>query len=309
MPTIYHYCDANAFLSIVKNKRLWLGSTTKMNDVKEGAVVETALRHRLSRPLDTLTLKEIDPYIKAVKDEIFKEIEPYIKVVKDEIYACCFSTEGDSTVQWMSYADSGKGFAIGFNAERLLSEYPDNSSIETLESYFKGDTKKLRETNKIKLGPIIYFTDKNRSKIMQLISNQLKKIDAAKGENDLHYYTIAQTTAWFDSITKDAGFSHEDEYRLTHTPEGLTVSQMLDTSNDEPLRASDLDPLLWRASRYGLAPYYEFCFPPDAIKEIWIGPRNPDHPNISAQHLVKQFCVRNEIEHAHVLSSKSPYRG
>ncbi|MBB5465243.1 hypothetical protein HDG32_001347 [Paraburkholderia sp. CI2] len=294
MPTIYHYCDANALLSIVKNKKLWLSSTTKMNDVKEGSVVETALRYRLSRPMDKLTLEEIDPYI---------------KVVKDEIYACCFSSEGDSTVQWMSYADSGKGFAIGFDTGRLLSQYPDSSSIETFESYFKDNTKKLRETNKIKLSPVIYFTDKNRSKIMQLISNLLKKIGATEDENELHYYTIAQTTAWFDSITKDAGFSHEVEYRLTHTPEGLTLAQMIDTSNYEPLRASDLDPLLWRASRYGLAPYYEFCFPPDAIKEILIGPRNPDHPNVSAQHLVKQFCVRNEIPHAHVQNSKSPYRG
>ncbi|MCP2092012.1 UNVERIFIED_ORG: hypothetical protein J2Y81_008118 [Paraburkholderia sediminicola] len=44
MTTLYHYCDANAFMSIVKNKKLWLSSTSKMNDLNEGSMITRALQ-------------------------------------------------------------------------------------------------------------------------------------------------------------------------------------------------------------------------------------------------------------------------
>jgi hypothetical protein len=42
------------------------------------------------------------------------------------------------------------------------------------------------------------------------------------------------------------------------------------------------------------APYYEFSFPREAVTEIWIGPRNPDHPNVSGQHL--RACAGPDVD-------------
>jgi hypothetical protein len=294
MPIIYHYCDATAFLSIVGQRKLRLCSTAKMNDSSEGSVVESAVKSRLNnqkgRTLST-------------------EIELFIQALKDEIYACCFSGEKDSTVQWMSYADSGKGFAIGFDTSEILSIYPDKSTSMTPDEYLKGDASKLHETNGIRLSQVIYFNSANRSRIMQIVGDKLKHENVKGDDKDDFHYRIAQTIAWFDTITKDDGFNREVEYRLTHTPESLTLDQILDTTGTELLRSSILGVLHWRASRYGLAPYYEFAFPVKAVKEIWIGPRNPDHPNVSAQHLIKQYCARQGIGHALVQVSRSPYRG
>ena len=35
MDIIYHYTDLNAFLSIIKNKKLWLSATNNLNDYYE----------------------------------------------------------------------------------------------------------------------------------------------------------------------------------------------------------------------------------------------------------------------------------
>jgi hypothetical protein len=80
-------------------------------------------------------------------------------------------------------------------------------------------------------------------------------------------------------------------------------------SGDGLVRKSILDPLCWRASRFGLTPFYELSFPAAAIAEVWVGPRNVDHPNLSAQHLLTRYSARNGTEHARLYFSKSAYRG
>jgi len=120
MPIIYHYCDANAFMSIVENLKLRLSSTSKMNDLNEGSVTEKYL---------VSLLKEGD------REASIEELRAHIEMAKDEMYACCFSRDPDSTVQWMAYANEGKGFAIGFDVDSLLAG-KDYARLQSESAYF-----------------------------------------------------------------------------------------------------------------------------------------------------------------------------
>ena len=291
MTILYHYCDANAFLSIVRNKKLWLCSTNKMNDLNEGSVVERELRRRMEGRYDSLSCQSV---------------QVGIDVFRNETYACCFSGKADSTVQWMTYADEGKGFAIGFDSRVLLDRYYDYAKQFDADDYFRM-AESSREENCFSLGPVLYFGRDSKERIMNALLGVLDEIGPKGSDTDLRLFGVSTMAAQFDAVVKDEAFSHENEFRLTHTPEGVTVLSLL--GENARKRESRLGEVRWRTTRYGLAPYYEFAFDPGAIEEIWIGPRNPDHVNVSAQHLLSMFCVENDIPEARIEMSKSPYRG
>jgi hypothetical protein len=291
MTILYHYCDASAFLSIVRNRRLWLSSTFKMNDLNEGSVVEGELLRRMEHEYDA-----------SSRENTLAAIE----VFKDESYACCFSSQADSTVQWMTYADEGKGFAIGFDSRKLMNLYSDRAKQFNVEDCFQM-AESLREENCFSLGPVVYFGHESKERIMDLLLIELDVIRPMGNSIDLFLFGFARKVAQFDAVVKDEAFSHEREFRLTHTPEGVSIRTLVGENSTK--RESVLGQLSWRASRYGLAPYYEFEFNTDAIEEVWVGPRNPDHANVSARHLLSTYCVENGISAVRIEMSKSPYRG
>lgn len=295
MTTLYHYCDANAFMSIVKNKKLWLSSTSKMNDLNEGSMITRALHEMVSR---------------RYGEAPFDTVRSLSSAFKDELYACCFSSETDSTVQWMTYADSGRGLSIGFDSKKILQNHCDYSRELNVDDYFSGVNDVLIQ-NTFMLGPVVYLDKDNSIRILDSISSKLDGAHITNDSFDSEMLDLVQTCGWFDAITKDFSFRHENEYRITHAPKRVGSIQLSRTAAEDDIRprVSHLDPLCWRTTRYGLAPYYEFPVPIDAISEIWLGPRNPDHPNIGGDHLLRMFCRQHDIQHARIELSASPYRG
>jgi hypothetical protein len=288
MTTIYHYCDVNAFLSIMQGKKLRLCSTSKMNDANEGSLVGRAI----------LGVME-----KSIKTNDFKLLKATISMAKDETYACCFSSDEDSVVQWMNYADQGKGFAIGFDADKLVTEN-DCARLQSAADYFGLASDNL-PNNMVNLGPVVYYDAGAERAINASLSRALNNIEKNEEGNSNWWPLFVQCT-WFDTITKDASFTHEGEYRMCHIPMPRGLIGMF---RGEYHRNSVLGELHWRVSRYGLAPYYEFEVPPESITEIYVGPRNPDHHGASGTSLVEMFCRLQGVHGAKVKMSKSPYRG
>lgn len=106
---LYHYCDANAFQSIVQNKELWFSDVFAMNDFSEmhwGYGVWESAASQMAGELSREFVDRIDKRI----HETSKFFLPLI---------CCFSKDGDVLSQWRAYAQDGHGFAIGFSASEL----------------------------------------------------------------------------------------------------------------------------------------------------------------------------------------------
>ena len=109
---IYHYCDANALLNILRMRRVWATSTKYMNDFTEllslfRNVKAHADRHR-STPAGEVLSDIVDFYLLMAD-----KTQP--QTIGNDRYACCFSEKGDLLSQWRAYGNNGRGYAIGFD--------------------------------------------------------------------------------------------------------------------------------------------------------------------------------------------------
>jgi hypothetical protein len=112
---IYHYCDANALLNIIKTKKVWSTQTIHLNDREELVAL----------------FKGMDGYLQGYRGVVQDYVRQYFLDPNNSesnfwknggsksIPVACFSEDGDVLSQWRAYAANGKGFAIGFNARRL----------------------------------------------------------------------------------------------------------------------------------------------------------------------------------------------
>ena len=99
---LYHYTSLNTFLSMVKNREIWMSSTGSMNDRKETAYFIEMLE------------KELDKY---GRKDFFKKI--YNQIPLNYKYVFCLSSEKDDAAQWDRYGDSAMGICLVFNVEEL----------------------------------------------------------------------------------------------------------------------------------------------------------------------------------------------
>ncbi len=120
--TLYHYCSLETFLSIVKNKSIWLSDISKSNDRME----LSWLKNRY----ESFLLEKWVGYVKSkteindllsVDFEAFDQTRLFSKcLLKSNVTTCfafCLSECCDDLGQWRGYADDGRGISIGFNPE------------------------------------------------------------------------------------------------------------------------------------------------------------------------------------------------
>ncbi|WP_369468624.1 DUF2971 domain-containing protein, partial [Enterococcus faecalis] len=92
---------------------LWLSDVFNQNDPSE---LRHGVKHaiKLLREACCAELPEIGMFCDQIEAVLTANIEQSIHLL-----ICCFSTNWDDLGQWRAYADNGKGFAIGFDAEML----------------------------------------------------------------------------------------------------------------------------------------------------------------------------------------------
>lgn len=107
MNTLYHYCTAEAFVSIIRYRSIWLSSLTLSNDTLEGRLVSrTIMELAREDDLDLHTLQRLEQSI-AIIEEMFDGL------------GFCLSEDGDLLSQWRGYADDARGLSIGFSQAYL----------------------------------------------------------------------------------------------------------------------------------------------------------------------------------------------
>lgn len=100
----YHYCSAESFMAITKNKTLRLCDLRHMNDMTELIYGRSLFDELLcnSRMYDK-------------HREIIYQIMDFFSD-KTILLSMSFSADSDKLSQWRGYADDAKGFSVGFEA-------------------------------------------------------------------------------------------------------------------------------------------------------------------------------------------------
>ncbi|KGC30082.1 MULTISPECIES: DUF2971 domain-containing protein [Burkholderia] len=282
MTIIYHYCDPQAFVSIMQTGKFWVSDARKTNDRRELAVFkELAFDH-------IRELARLDASVQTFSSQLDFHFDAVAGI--SEYYVCCFSEADDSIPQWVAYGERGTGFAIGLD----VNEVRNAIGAPILDSSYR-DLDFEGSQSKWLFGKTIYAESGKKTESLLKFLAKLICNDQDLGTQPARDF-IDRLCAFY----KDQSFSSEQEWRIIYN----SSLNVLDRLGEDPKAANENLTTLWRQGRYGLTPY--ICTPDlrRCIREIIIGPSNIDR---ATHTYVTQFLQSLNIE-CDVRQSKSPYR-
>lgn len=293
----YHYCGADTFLKILSTRTLWATHFEYLNDAGEiRRGIEVA-------KVETKAL--LDGAKAYLRRHYFDQVlEQLGEKVSRQIFLVCFSEVGDLLSQWRAYADDARGFAIGFDFQRL--------------------TKQSAPTGQQFSGRVLYdessFRNAVRNYLMEHAPTESSHSDPdgesfASANANNHSWGILSLAARF----KHHGFEEEREARIAcvcNLPIGWRSVESVPISEIKgPIFLSSFDRLdeelpslrKFRASSRGIVPYLEWKFDANDITEIRVGPRSNTEQQLSA---IRMFLESTGYRHLidKVISSDATYQ-
>ena len=244
MSSIYHYCDLNAFLNIINNKKIWLSSASNLNDYNEISYFRDIFFSELNSARTESNSHVIDDFL-----DVFYNVFP-------QPYICSFSKKKDLLSQWRAYADDGCGVAIGFSSDSFgfLEEAP-----------FLG----MCEMHSTGISDVIYDGVDN---IIEFIKERINLIISSLHLHEERYFlynNIANEIRRRCIFTKNKFFEEEEEVRIVHLP--------FVTGNEkgEFRYVHSLSPVKQRVSGNRITSYFEYDFSKkqNIITEVVVGPK------------------------------------
>lgn len=292
---IYHYCGVEAFMSIMKERTVWLVDLYQTNDTKEGREIIDVVRSVLAD--EKVEDRIIDQWVHNFTDTaIFRQG-----------YGFCMSKEGDLLSQWRGYAQDGMGFSIGFDKTKLAQltkkrHEKDFSAVlilQKVEYEIERQKEAIRQITveiaaSLKDGALLH--GKGPGMLTMVDERTIKKREVAF--NGLVFSNMM--LAMRDRLTiKNKAFMEEKEWRL-FAPLPLTEVPGKVEKDEVEKHKKKLE-YFGRANT--IVPYYTFKFgQEDVIKEVIRGPRNrtPDE-------VLKIFLESCGYENVKITRSGAPY--
>ena len=275
--TIYHYCDLNAFISILKNRTIWLSNSATTNDSRENNWINHHIENyaRFNQPKN----EYLDLYNRIIKSYYTNPELPYIS---------CFSEDGDLLSQWRAYANDGKGVSIGFNLDTFNHVgIFDNSPTN-------GDS--------VIISKVVYNEEEQFKIVSELFSYAFELLD--KGEEEHAHQVGHSTLKRISMICKNSAFSEEKEIRIIYNPYYMNL-----ISNIERLKSNDKLknlPVEFRVKEDKLITYFKYSFDKTistkVFESIILGPKN-----MTTQYDIKVLMNTFEINGIQVIKSKASY--
>lgn len=258
---VYHYCSSATFLSIIKNKRIWLTSLTASNDKAEGWWGAQCFIDQLSD----------DPHFKDKRRLRLATYEVFNLAFRDRVaLGSCFSSRHDLLSQWRGYADGGKGVCIGFSLERL-----QQLASQSREENLQVNLRKVRYDNMLSGETMKKVWDEFKLQIEEGASGSGGYMTFRKSyEGGGHVRETEVISELF--LVKNPAFQEESEWRLF----------IVDF-------ASGIQNINFRERNGSISPYLEFPFE-DAIETITLGPLHPT-PEPDIEKFISANCINAEI--------------
>lgn len=270
---LYHYCPSPALPEILRSRVLWLTHQSGLNDLREAVWVVPFIQDEIRR-------RQTD----ATKEFFIQLRHQFDLNVLSESYVASFSSDGDVLSQWRAYGMDGDGFAIGFRPQAFRAQLgtPMTSAVpEHTVGFLK----------------VHYDNEMLKAKIAAILDHHVSV--AHDGNNIIECSLKLRALAL---SFKNPAFREEDEWRVCYSPLISTHQETRDLEIVGMLRE-----LRFRASRYGVLPYFQMSFGDnareDAIAEIVVGPKN-----LSNDNLLKMLLLSLDYRNASVRRSSASYR-
>ena len=204
MGIVYHYCSVPAFISIIRNKELWLTDVLKSNDPMEGQKIFSDIfsyynfNNELKNRYDENTLGWIIDLIQNYECEV-KQYSTY------NAYAICLSEKGDLLSQWRGYTPNAAGLSIGFD-ESFFESWQYLSKDKTIVQYGKVEyTKSIGDIDRI----FDKLYELGKCAIIPAHFEQKEYLEQP-------FYQYLEELSQKALFMKDIGFAEECEKRLVY---------------------------------------------------------------------------------------------
>lgn len=236
----YHYCSADSFMAITKNKTLRFCDLRHMNDITELSHGEKLLDEMLDNIVLSIELRTV---IRTVLD-FFRN--------RTLLLSMSFSENEDQLSQWRGYADDGNGFCVGFRAKDL----------NTLPSH---------------LLKVEYNIDKQKQLIENAIRKITKQL--ATGFDFKSALWIVELFELF-SMMKNKSFKEESEFRLVRAifVDAENGGRLYDISKQDNTYKDGIKDIDFRLDRMVPTPFVDVDYSAqntiNPIKRVIIGPKN-----------------------------------
>ena len=219
---IYHYTDENGLWGILSSGTIRATNIFSLNDPNE-------LKHGLE--IAQLVFEDKAKELSNFEKEFVRKFRVFTqKKSKDlvNLYCLSFSLHYDELSQWRSYANDGKGFAIGFNKNKI-ENYLKSEINETNGGFLINyDNKELIEKYTYLFNLAIPLIEKVKmSKTSQIEINKLLKTISS-----LLAIRVLEISFHF----KHEAYKSESEYRLL---------KLLPFNQTPNFRNSEVDPEFW----------------------------------------------------------------
>lgn len=252
---LYHYCDAAALESIVRNNQIWLCPFALSNDSQEGLAWLKPLRKLFQENMPS-------------SEDAFDKFRAHLRTVSESIgcYGISLSEHADKLSQWRGYAADGTGFSIGF-ARGVIEYLPRLGAMDSSFGPALGPMLQRVEYDEVasveRIRPFYDMAKEVIAKAFAPPGNIVGHFPGAIAKPPEEYLSLNNTllTQWNVLFgIKDRAFEEEQEWRLS---------------------IAGLEPWMkhsFRVSRGMLAPYlaYQLPDPADlpAIRHVYLGPKN-----------------------------------
>ncbi|HEY5125197.1 MAG TPA: DUF2971 domain-containing protein [Ignavibacteria bacterium] len=272
---IYHYCDANAFLSICSNKKIRFSDIFSMNDF-----FEMHWGYSIWEKAATELFNEVGRDFLDKIDEVIHKSGLYGLVITS-----CFSLDGDVLSQWRAYADDGTGYSIGFKAKDLI---------------------------KLPIRPlkISYNEQEQINEVIKVVKALYNVENKEKEKYGSDFRMLCYELAYDLSAFKNPSFIEEKEIRLIHIldfEKSNDFLKLVDDGGEALGKEVKGEPVLFRIRDNIPSPYIDLDFINEGninpVKEVIIGPKN----NV-LQSAISIFLETIGIEAVKIKHSRSSYR-
>jgi hypothetical protein len=256
---VYHYCSAETLRAILESKSLRFTDINMLNDSMEVQWGYSAFEEAATRLIRRIGLSDKIPEMPVAFFDSVDEIIAKIEFIAHP-FVSCFSFEGDSLEQWRSYADDGRGFAIGFRASGL-----QQLQVAVLSVEYDRETQ-IKEM------------------MAALIALYFRKHAEAEAERNL-FFEDCMLTASYMVAFKHPAFLHEQELRCVRAVniknENNTFRFTDPGKPGEGGQRLDRLPVKFQVRDNHLCAYLDMPFSsPDGaspIAEVVMGPKNHSH--------------------------------
>lgn len=108
---LFHYTDFDGLQGILKSRSLWLSKVSTLNDTSEVKLAIDQFKAHAAEVAGTL-----DPEAARFLEQAAGQLDA---IRRTNICVAAFSEDADQLNQWRSYANDGRGIALGFDSRAL----------------------------------------------------------------------------------------------------------------------------------------------------------------------------------------------